>query len=140
MEDPNKQTEEPVNELSSDTPDEALVTRAPVHVTDDSFQQDVIDFSHNLPVLVDFWVEWCRPCRQVAPIMDKLAEEYAGKVRIAKVDTDANPGLSQGFRIMSIPTIMAFKEGKLVFNQPGAFPEAAFRDLLEQLIALEIPA
>ena len=140
MEDPNKQTEEPVNELSSDTPDEALVTRAPVHVTDDSFQQDVIDFSHNLPVLVDFWAEWCGPCRQVAPIMDKLAEEYAGKVRIAKVDTDANPGLSQGFRIMSIPTIMAFKEGKLVFNQPGAFPEAAFRDLLEQLIALEIPA
>nr|WP_228845442.1 thioredoxin [Phototrophicus methaneseepsis] len=111
----------------------------PHHVTDQTFQTDVIDYSSELPVLVDFWAEWCGPCRMVAPIMEKLAEDFAGQVRVAKVDTDANPGLSQAFQIRSIPTIMAFKEGKLVFNQPGAFPEAAFRDLVQQLIDLEIP-
>lgn len=117
----------------------AVITREPVHVTDATFQDEVISYSNELPVLVDFWAEWCGPCRMVAPIMDKLAEEFAGQLRIAKVDTDANPGLSQAFQIMSIPTIMAFKDGMLVFNQPGAFPEAAFRDLVQQLIALEIP-
>ena len=75
----------------------------------------------------------------VAPILEKLAAEYAGKIRIAKVDTDANPGLSQAFRIMSIPTIMLIKQRTIVFSQPGALPEPAFRDLIDQLIALEIP-
>lgn len=119
--------------------DKKLVDTKPVVVTDATFQQEVIDYSRELPVLVDFWAEWCGPCRMVAPIMEKLAAEFAGKVRIAKVDTDANQGLSQALRIMSIPTIMAFKDGQLVFNQAGAFPEAAFRDLVQQLIALKLP-
>lgn len=110
---------------------------APVNVTDNSFQQEVID--HELPVLVDFWAEWCGPCRAVAPVLDKLAEEYAGKVRIAKVNVDENPGLSQYFQIMSIPTMMMFKEQTVVFNQAGALPEPALRDLLNQLVELEIP-
>ena len=107
------------------------------HVNDQNFESEVLNSPE--PVLVDFWAEWCGPCRMVAPIMEKMAEEFAGEIRVAKVDTDANPGLSQAFQIRSIPTIMAFKSGKLVFNQPGAFPEAAFRDLIQQLIALEIP-
>jgi thioredoxin len=112
----------------------------PVVVTEQTFKEDVIDYSHELPVLVDFWAEWCGPCRMVAPIMEKLAKEFAGQIRVAKVDTDANQGIAQAFRIMSIPTIMAFKDGQLVFNQAGAFPEAAFRDLVKQLIALDVKA
>lgn len=112
----------------------------PFIATDATFQQEVIDFSKDMPVLVDFWAEWCGPCRMVAPIMEKLAKDFGGQVRIAKVDTDANQALSQAFRIMSIPTIMAFKDGQLVFNQAGAFPEPAFRDLVQQLIALDVQA
>lgn len=75
----------------------------------------------------------------VAPILEKLAGEFAGKVRIAKVDVDANPGLSQTFKIMSIPTIMMIKNRTIVFQQPGALPEEAMRDLFQQLVDLEVP-
>lgn len=112
----------------------------PINVTDSDFQAQVVDYSYTVPVLVDFWAEWCGPCRMVAPILEKMAKEFAGQLRVAKVDTDRNPGLSQAFRIMSIPTIMAFKGGQLVFNQAGAFPEPAFRDLIKQLIALDVQA
>jgi thioredoxin-like negative regulator of GroEL len=75
----------------------------------------------------------------VAPVLEKLAKEFAGKIRIAKVDVDSNPGLQQAFRIMSIPTIMLVKQRTIVFSQPGALPEPAFRELITKLIALEIP-
>lgn len=114
-----------------------VIDNVPVHVTDATFQQAVLD--HDKPVLVDFWAAWCGPCRQVAPVLDKLAGEFAGQIRIAKVDVDANPGLSQAFKIMSIPTIMLIKNRTVVFSQPGALPESAFRDLIKQLIALEVP-
>ncbi len=115
-----------------------VVDTKPVEVTDDTFQAEVIDFE--LPVLVDYWAEWCGPCRMVAPILDKLAAEYAGKIRIAKVDVDANPGLSQTFQIQSIPTLMMIKNRTIVFSQPGALPEPAMRNLIDQLIELEVPA
>lgn len=113
-----------------------VVDTKPFKVTDATFQKEVVD--HGLPVLVDFWAEWCGPCRMVNPILEKLAAEYAGQIRIAKVNVDENPGLSQTFRVMSIPTIMIFKEHHLIFNQPGALPEAAFRDLIQQTIALDM--
>jgi thioredoxin len=124
---------EPVEE-----PTKAVVDTRPVIVTDQTFQKEVIDY--HLPVVVDFWAEWCGPCRMVAPILDKLAKEFAGKIRIAKVDVDQNPGLSQTFRIQSIPTLMMVKNRTIVFSQPGALPEPTLRDLVQQLIKLEVPA
>jgi thioredoxin 1 len=109
----------------------------PFVVTDATFEQEVLNYDK--PVLVDFWAEWCGPCRMVGPILEKLAAEYAGQIRIAKVDVDANPGLSQAFKVMSIPTIMLIKQRTIVFSQPGALPEPAFRELIEKLIALELP-
>ena len=118
----------------------AIVLDKPLDVTDASFEQEAILASHELPVLVDFWAEWCGPCRMVSPILEKLAGEYAGQIRVVKVDTDANPGLSQAFQIRSIPTIAVFKQGKLIFMQPGALAEPQFRGLIQQAIELEIPA
>ena len=125
-------------EAVAEAPTKAVVDTKPVIVTDQTFQKEVIDYS--LPVVVDFWAEWCGPCRMVAPILDKLAKEFAGKIRIAKVDVDQNPGLSQTFRIQSIPTLMMVKNRTIVFSQPGALPEPTLRDLVQQLIKLEVPA
>ncbi len=114
-----------------------IPTDKPVNVTDETFEELVLQ--SDLPVLVDYWAEWCGPCRMVAPILDKLAKEFAGQIRIAKVDVDSNPGLSQTFQIRSIPNLMAIKNRTIVFNQPGALPEAPLRDLIQQLIKLEVP-
>jgi thioredoxin 1 len=116
--------------------DQPVVETKPIAVTDATFQKEVLE--SELPVIVDFWAAWCGPCRQVAPIFDKLAQEFAGKVRVAKVNVDENPGLSQTFRVTSIPTIMMIKERTIVFNQAGALPEPVMRDLFNQLVALEI--
>jgi len=115
-----------------------MIHSAPLKVTDDSFEQDVIN--SELPVLVDFWAEWCGPCRQIGPILDKLAAEYAGKILIAKVNVDENRELSQNFQVMSIPNLMLIKQRTIVFNQAGALPEPIMRDLIEQLITLDVSA
>jgi thioredoxin len=95
----------------------------PQVVTDDSFAQDVIGASSSLPVLVDAWAEWCGPCRMIAPVLDQLAAEAGGRYKIAKLNVDENPGISQQFGIRSIPTMLIFQNGKLVDQITGAVPK-----------------
>ena len=95
-------------------------------VTDDTFKQDVLEAQG--PVLVDFWAEWCGPCRMVAPILDDIAKEYAGKLTIAKVNIDENPGTPNDYQVRGIPTMMLFKDGKLVDTKVGALPKGQLKD------------
>jgi thioredoxin 1 len=106
----------------------------PVIVTDATFEAEVLRASE--PVLIDFWAPWCAPCRMVAPVVDKLAGELAGKLRVVKVNTDENPRLSQQFDIHSIPTMMIFKGGRLVTRWAGALPEGGIRQQLRQAVGV----
>ncbi|MCL4880308.1 MAG: thioredoxin [Anaerolineae bacterium] len=110
----------------------------PVKVTDADFMEKVM--KSTLPVVIDFWAEWCGPCKMIAPVLEKLAAEFKGKVRVAKVNVDENPLLSSQFRIQSIPTLMFVKNGKIVGQSPGVPPnaEAALRDVFNQLINLQV--
>lgn len=104
----------------------------PVHVTDDAFEKTVL--KAKVPVVVDFWAPWCGPCKMVAPILDKLAKEYAGKVLITKVNTDENPKWAGDFGVQGIPTMLFVYDGKEVHRQVGALPERMLRDVLSQFL------
>ena len=99
-------------------------------ITKDNFEQEVIN--SDKPVLVDFWAQWCGPCRMVAPIMDELAEDFDGKAKIGKVNVDEQGELAAKFRIMSIPTVMLFKDGQMVEKVIGARSKAEFANLLHK--------
>ena len=92
-------------------------------VTDESFEQEVLHSA--VPVLVDFWAAWCGPCRMIAPTVDQLAVEYSGKLKVVKVDIDQNPDVSGRLGVMSIPTLMVFKDGQMVERILGAVPKPA---------------
>jgi thioredoxin 1 len=106
----------------------------PLHVTDDAFKKTVIE--SELPVVVDFWAPWCGPCKMVAPILDKLAEEFAGKMVIAKVNTDENPQWAQSYNVQGIPTMLFIADGKVVHQQVGALPEPMLRSVVDQFLSV----
>ncbi len=102
----------------------------PFEVSDDSFQTEVIE--SETPVLVDFWADWCGPCRMIAPSVSEIAEEYEGVLRVAKLDVDENPAVPGRYGIVGIPTLMLFKDGKVVERITGALPK-------ERIVAQVLP-
>ncbi len=109
-------------------------------VSESSFQTAVIDRSHTLPVVVDFWAEWCGPCRQLGPAIERAVEARAGKVELAKVDVDANQTLAQTYRIQSIPAVKAFRNGDVAAEFVGAQPPSAIDRFLDSLLPSEADA
>ena len=100
-----------------------------VAVNDTNFKQEVLDES--LPVLVDFWAEWCGPCRMIGPVVEELATEYQGKLKVCKVDVDQAPNTASAYGVMSIPTIAIFKNGEVVDKLVGAVPKASLVEKIE---------
>lgn len=109
----------------------------PVHVTDAAFEKTVLQST--IPVVVDFWAPWCGPCKMVAPVLDKIAKEYAGKLLVAKVNTDENPQWAQQYGVQGIPTMLFISGGKIVHRQVGALPEPILRTIITQFMEITQP-
>jgi thioredoxin 1 len=105
---------------------------ATVAVTDATFEAEVVN--SDLPVVVDFWAEWCGPCKMIGPVLEELSTELEGKVKIAKVDVDSNPNSAASMGVRGIPALFIFKDGKVVSNRAGAAPKAALQGWIEDSI------
>jgi len=104
----------------------------PIHITDGTYQQTVLD--SKIPVIVDFWAPWCGPCKMVAPILDKFAREFEGKLIVAKINTDENQEWMMKYGIQGIPTMLFVANGRIVHRQVGALPERMLRDTVTQFL------
>ena len=105
----------------------------PIDVTDDSFEEDVL--KAETPVLVDFWADWCAPCKMIAPVVEALAEEFDGKVKFTKLDVDSNPKVATNYGIRGIPTLLIFNDGQPVDQVVGAVPKSVLKSRLEEALA-----
>jgi len=106
-----------------------------VHTTDANFKSDVLE--SKIPVLVDFWAEWCGPCRMVAPVLEELAKEYDGKLKIVKVNVDENQQVSMDYHVRSIPTLLFFKNGQMVKQLVGAHPRPKLESEIQEVLGDE---
>src|SRR4051794_26243929 len=111
---------------------------AVVDVSEDTFQAEVLDRSFQVPVVLDLWAEWCGPCKQLSPVLERLAEEGGGSWVLAKVDVDANPALAQALRVQGIPAVKAVWQGQLVAEFTGAIPEEQARQIVGELVRATI--
>jgi len=111
-----------------------MIVGEPVHVTDEAFEKAVMQSA--TPVIVDFWAPWCGPCRMVAPVLEKFAAEYQGRLIVAKVNTDDNPQWAGQFDVRGIPTMLFVAGGKVVHRQVGALPEPYLRDMVEEFLGV----
>lgn len=105
-----------------------------LNVTESNFELEVIDYSHNIPVLVDFWATWCQPCRQLSPVLEKLAVEGSGNFRLAKVDVDGSKNLAVRYGVLTIPTVKVFYKGQLAGGFSGLQPEKKVREFLRSVV------
>lgn len=103
-------------------------------VTESDFEYEVLAYSQNTPVIVDFWAEWCKPCKMLSPILEKLVDEASGAFRLAKVDADVNPNLVLKYGIRSIPTVLAFSQGSRISDFAGLQPEPRVREFIDQIL------
>ncbi len=108
------------------------------HVSDASFEADVLQSEH--PVLVDYWAEWCGPCKMIAPILDEISASYVGKLLVAKMNVDENRDIPAKFGIRGIPTLMLFKDGQLAATKVGAMSKAQMTAFIDQQLASPLPA
>ena len=104
-----------------------------LQVTDATFEEEVVQ--SDLPVLVDFWADWCQPCKMIAPIVEELATEYEGKVKFSKIDVDSNPQIASQFGIRGIPTLLVFDGGSAVEQVVGAVPKSVLKKRLDSVLA-----
>jgi len=108
------------------------MTNEPINVTDAAFEKTVLQ--NELPVIVDFWAPWCGPCKMLGPILDKMAKEFAGKLIIAKVNTDEHQEGASKYGVQGIPTMLMMKDGKIVHRQVGVLPEPMLRDTIKNFL------
>lgn len=115
----------------------ATTTEYVIDVTDQTFATEVLERSKTVPVVVDFWAEWCGPCRMLGPILENLANEYQGQFILAKLDVDSNPQLAMQYQVQGIPAVKAFRNGEMVGEFTGAQPEPKVRQFIEGLVPSE---